>query len=95
MLAKETVEHMDDFSLRADNYVRSSFSNTKQSKFHLVMNRHRFFDKYKDECDRLSLTPMGKSTFYSFCDKGIFKDMTRQTFCTQCVNEGVVAFVIL
>jgi hypothetical protein len=46
VLAKETVEHMDGFSLRSHNCVRAAFSNTKQSKFHLVMNRNRLFHKY-------------------------------------------------
>ena len=96
VLAKETVEHMDGFSLRSDNCVRAAFSNTKQSKFHLVMNRNRLFQKYKDECERLSVKPMGLTTFYSYYDKGIFKDMTRRTCCcTQCVNKGGVDFDIL
>jgi hypothetical protein len=98
VLAKETVEHMDGFSLRSDNCVRAAFSNTKQRKFHLVMimNRNRLFQKYKDECERLSMKPMGLTTFYSYYDKGIFKDMTRRTCCcTQCVNKGGVAFEIL
>ena len=66
LLAKEIVEHMDGFSLRSDNCVRAAFSNTKQSKFHLVMNRNRLFQKYKDECERLSVKPMGLTTFYSY-----------------------------
>jgi hypothetical protein len=96
VLAKETVEHMDGFSLRADDCVRAAFSNTKKSKFHLVMNRHRLFRKYKDECKQLCVKAMGQTTFYSYYEKGIFKDMTRQTCCcTQCVNKGGVAFDIL
>ena len=96
VLSKETVEHMEGFSFRADNCVRAAFSSTKKSKFHLVMNRHRLFLKYTDECERLCVKPMGQTTFYSYYDKGIFKDMTRQTCCcTQCVNKGGVAFDIL
>ena len=60
------------------------------------MNRHRLFLKYTDECERLCVKPMPQTTFYSYYDKGIFKDMTRQTCCcTQCVNKGGVAFDIL
>jgi hypothetical protein len=96
VLSKETVEHMEGFSFRADNCVRAAFSNTKKSKFHLVMNRHRLFRKYKDECKQLCVKAMGETTFYSYYKKGIFKDMTRQTCCcTQCVNKGGVAFDIL
>ena len=96
VLAKETVEHMDGFSLRSDNVVRAAYNNTKKSKFHLVMNRHRLFLKYTDECDRLCVKPMSQSTFYEYYNKGIFKNMTRQTCCcTQCVNKGGVAFDIL
>ena len=96
VLSKETVEHMEGFSFRADNCVRAAFSSTKKSKFHLVMNRHRLFLKYTDECHRLCVKPMRQTTFYSYYDKGIFKDMTRQTCCcTQCVNKGGVAFDIL
>lgn len=96
VLSKETVEHMEGFSFRADNCVRAAFSNTKKSKFHLVMNRHRLFLKYTDECKRLCVKAMAETTFYSYYDKGIFKDMTRQTCCcTQCVNKGGVAFDIL
>ena len=39
---------------------------------------------------------MSQTTFYEYYDKGIFKDMTRQTCCcTQCVNKGGVVFDIL
>jgi hypothetical protein len=53
------------------------------------------FQKYKDECENLSVKPMVFTTFYSYYDKDIFKDMTRQTCCTQCVNKGDVVFDIL
>jgi len=96
VLTKETVEHMDDFALRSDNCQRAAFSDTKQAKFHLVMNRNRLFLKYTDECKRLCVKAMGATTFYEYYDKGIFKNMTRQTCCcTQCVNKGGVAFDIL
>jgi hypothetical protein len=88
VLSKETVEHMEGFSFRADNCVRAAFSNTKKSKFHLVMNRHRLFLKYTDECERLCVKPMTKTTFYSYYDKGIFKDMTRKTCCAPLLWEN-------
>jgi hypothetical protein len=39
---------------------------------------------------------MGETTFYSYYDKGIFKNMTRLTCCcTQCVNKGGIVLDIL
>jgi hypothetical protein len=65
VLTKETVDHMQDFALRADNCQRTVFSDAKIAKFHLVMNRNSLFLKYTDECKRLYVKAMGETTFYS------------------------------
>jgi hypothetical protein len=81
---------MDDLSLRADNCVRAAFRNTKKSKFHLVMNRHRLFLKYTVFEDALVVVRVKRGFSHWFHPESL-----RTCRCTQCVNEGGVSFDIL